>query len=126
MHAIFLSKPSHLPGTDIQKKAMPLKTSPSSSPPAVLSNHLRHGSKQWTALLNPYVFLIISVEGLKPFSQVFAYLAPESINKGNVAMFALATVSMWNGESKKGITGILKADIFCIDCADEANVLNQV
>jgi len=41
-------------------------------------------------------------------------------------MFALAAVSMWDGESKKGITGILKADIFCIDCADEPNVLNQV
>nr|WP_321295654.1 hypothetical protein [uncultured Sphaerochaeta sp.] len=77
---------------------MPLKTSPSSSPPVVLPHHLRHGFKRWTAFLNPFVFLMIGVVGLKLFPPLFAYLAVGVINKGNAAMFALAAVSMWDGE----------------------------
>ncbi len=41
---------------------------------------------------------MIGVVGLKLFPPLFAYLAVGVINKGNAAMFALAAVSMWDGE----------------------------
>lgn len=56
--------------------------------------------RRWTAFLNPFVFLLIGVVGLKLYPQLFAYLAPGAINKGNAAMFALVAIRMWNGESK--------------------------
>ncbi|MDD3903904.1 MAG: DUF6796 family protein [Sphaerochaeta sp.] len=56
--------------------------------------------KRWTAFLNPLVFLLVGVLGLMVFPQLFAYLAPGAINKGNAAMFALATVSLWNGDAQ--------------------------
>jgi len=58
--------------------------------------------KRWTAFLNPLVFLIVGLIGLKVFPQLFVYLAPGSINKGNVAMFALATVHMWHSDAPEG------------------------
>ena len=71
--------------------------------PILLFLHIIRGKsvfKRWTAFLNPFVFLMIGVVGLKLYPQLFAYLAPGAINKGNVAMFALATVSMWDGDEK--------------------------
>lgn len=67
--------------------------------PLLLFIHIIGGKsvfKRWTALLNPLAFLLVGVVGLLLFPKLFVYLAPGSINKGNVAMFALATAAMWN------------------------------
>jgi hypothetical protein len=69
--------------------------------PLLLFIHILGGKsvfKRWTALLNPLAFLLVGVVGLLVYPKLFVYLAPGSINKGNVAMFALATATMWNEE----------------------------
>ena len=40
--------------------------------------------------------LLTVADYLLVFPKLFVYLAPGSINKGNVTMFALATATMWN------------------------------
>jgi hypothetical protein len=73
--------------------------------PLLLFVHIIRGKsvfKRWTAFLNPLVFLIVGLVGLKLFPQLFVYLAPGSINKGNAAMFALATVHMWHTDASEG------------------------
>ncbi len=52
--------------------------------------------KRWTAFLNPLVFLIIGMIGLKIMPCLFVYLTPGAINKGNAALFLLVTIKMWN------------------------------
>lgn len=51
---------------------------------------------RWAAVMNPLVFLAIGLAGLALFPQLFRYLAPGSINKGNLALFILETVKTWN------------------------------
>ncbi|MDC7229636.1 MAG: hypothetical protein PQJ48_04960 [Sphaerochaetaceae bacterium] len=71
--------------------------------PVILFIHIIRGKsvfKRWTALLNPLVFLIVGLVGLQIFPQVFVYLAPGSINKGNIAMFLLVTINLWNEDDK--------------------------
>jgi len=57
--------------------------------------------RRWTAFLNPFVFLLIGMLGLKLWPQLFIYLAPGSINKGNIAMFAVSAMSMYNGDTSR-------------------------
>lgn len=67
--------------------------------PLLLFIHILRGKsvcKRWTAFFNPLVFLLVGVIGLVVFPKLFIYLAPGSINKGNVAMFALVTAILWN------------------------------
>lgn len=52
--------------------------------------------KRWTAFLNPLVFLIVGMIGLKVMPFLFVYLTPGAINKGNAALFLLLTIKMWN------------------------------
>ncbi|MGE4454197.1 MAG: DUF6796 family protein [Sphaerochaeta sp.] len=71
--------------------------------PAILFGYIISGKsvfKRWTAFLNPLVFLLVGVGGLYVLPQVFVYLVPGSINKGNAAMFLLATIKLWNEEEK--------------------------
>lgn len=71
--------------------------------PVIVFVHIISGKsvfRRWTAFLNPLVFLIIGLVGLQIFPQVFVYLAPGSINKGNAAMFLLVTINLWNEDDK--------------------------
>lgn len=71
--------------------------------PILLFVHIIRGKSifnRWTAFLNPLVFLIIALVGLKAFPQLFIYLTPGAINKGNTAMFLLVTIKMWNGDAE--------------------------
>ena len=73
--------------------------------PSLLFLHIIRGKsmmKRYTAFLNPLVFLLVGVIGLRLFPSLFVYLAPGSINKGNVAMFALVTVTLWNDKGDAG------------------------
>lgn len=72
--------------------------------PTILFFHILRGKsifKRWTAFLNPLVFLLVGLAGLRLFPQVFVYLTPGAINKGNAAMFTLVTVYMWNDTTQK-------------------------
>jgi type II secretory pathway component PulF len=42
---------------------------------------------RWTAFLNPLVFLIIGMIGLKVVPGLFVFIMPGAINKGNAALF---------------------------------------
>lgn len=67
--------------------------------PALLFGLIIRGKtsfSRWTAFLNPLVFLIVGMLALQIYPEIFKYLAPGSINKGNACLFFLLTWKSWN------------------------------
>jgi len=67
--------------------------------PSILFVYIIRGKsdfKRWMAFLNPLIFLIIGLIGISLVPNLFKYLAPGSINKGNFALFLLVTIKCWN------------------------------
>lgn len=71
--------------------------------PSILFVHIIRAKtelKRWTAFLNPLIFLIVGIIGLKLIPSLFIYLTPGAINKGNAALFLLLTIKIWNYKEK--------------------------
>lgn len=67
--------------------------------PIILFIHIIRGKsvfKRWVAFINPLVFLIAGMLGLKVLPEVFKYLTPGAINKANGFLFLILTIRYWN------------------------------
>lgn len=52
---------------------------------------------RWSAFMNPLFFLFFFAAGMAVLPEVFRYLYPGSINKGNIAFFLMPAILLWNG-----------------------------
>jgi len=67
--------------------------------PIILFVHIISGKsvfKRWVALINPLVFLIVGLLGLKVLPDLFKYLTPGAMNKANGFLFLILTIRFWN------------------------------
>ncbi len=67
--------------------------------PTLLFTYIVSGKStlsKWSSLLNPLIFLIVGILGLKFLPSIFRFITPGSINKGNLALFILLTIKTWN------------------------------
>jgi hypothetical protein len=69
--------------------------------PAILFFFIIRGKsdlKPWVAFINPLVFLIIGMLGLLVLPDLFKYITPGAINKGNAFLFLVLTIKHWNSD----------------------------